>query len=233
MLPLIAAAAVPAALGAAGNILGTMTNNQLQRRNKAKLEDLLNLEDQGALGLSPVEQRRMTQALVSPVQQAAALGRQRAEQLAAANPGASAGDLAQLRKEEVGARAQGAMAAGAQIEDANSAKVAQQKAEIEQRMQAKARMRADDMTGILQGATEAAGAAGAALGAPPGAVPGMGQGQAALAAGLKQVGGVAPPPLAAVAPGAFSAQELSQLETFRRSNPGGWQALLASLAAGG
>lgn len=180
-LPLLAAA-VPAAtsaataatgatIGAIGGAFQSLANNDLQRRNKAMLDALLQREQRGALGLSANEQRMMNEQLRIVPQAQATASRREAERLLGSRE-VSPGDLAVLRQQEAAQRAGIAQDAAMQVRAADEAKAQQERQVIEQRLQAKAAMRADDWNTVLGSAADGARVAGAGAGAPPGTMPG-------------------------------------------------------------
>lgn len=208
LVPLIAGG-ISAAAGAAGGIAPTLANNQLQKRNREKLDELLQREKQGKLGLTPAQQRILDQRLQSPVAAAAAEARSRAEQIQAAGGVQSGADLSRLRTEQTRQVATGAQQAALQVAMADEAARASQLDEIEQRSQMKAQMKADDIAQILGAVSQTAGTVGLAAGSVPGTF------QLAQMFGTK-----------------FSADERKQLAEYARSNPEGFKALLQSILDG-
>lgn len=155
-------------LGVAQGVFNSTINNEAQRRNKAKLFELQQLEQRGQLGLNPQEERALDQSLNAPVARAAQDAQQRAERIAAtAGSGASGGDLARLRTEASQLRAAGGQNAALEMAAANAAKELAQQNEIEQRIGLKAAMKRDDVDSIFNAASQVANAAGQTAGAPP------------------------------------------------------------------
>jgi hypothetical protein len=151
-------------------IADATADRQAQQRNKAELEKLLGKEERGELGLDPEQRKLLDQQLNAPVQTAAAQARTRAEQIANAISGGNTTgqQAAQLRKEQQGTLAAGAQRAALAIAGAQEQAKQQQKTEIEQRLQAKAAYKRDDIAKILGPIMELAGKGGMMAGAPPG-----------------------------------------------------------------
>jgi hypothetical protein len=168
MLGALIAGGISAAAGAASGIAPTLANNQLQKRNREKLDELLAREKQGLLGLTPAQQRILDQRLQAPIAAAANEARTRAEQIQAAGGVTSGADLSRLRTEQSRQLAGGAQAAAMQVAQADQAAKAAQLDEIEQRDRLKAQMKADDYAQILGAVSETAGATGLLAGSPPG-----------------------------------------------------------------
>lgn len=167
MLPGLAAGAT-GALGLAQAGVNILANNEAQKRNREKLEQLMRMEAGGQLGLTGTEERLMQRRMNDPVAQAAQAAQSRAARIAATmGEGASGGDLAQLRQEAQQLRAGGAQNTALAVSEADRAAAEQQKNEIEQRMALKLAMRRDDIDQAFNAASQLAGAAGQAAGAPP------------------------------------------------------------------
>lgn len=154
--------------GVVGGIADATSDRQAQQRNKSELTKLLAAEELGRLGLTGEERQSLDNQLNAPVAQAASQARARSEQLAASQQNSSGANLSRLRQEQSMTQAAGAQAAAAQIAGADMAKKQQQKAEIEQRLQAKAAYKRDDISKILGGLQQMAGPIGMLAGAPPG-----------------------------------------------------------------
>lgn len=232
-------------LGVAQGILNTTINNEAQKRNKAKLEDLLQLERQDRLGLDPTQQRLMDQQLNAPVARAAQDAQQRAERIAAtAGSGASGADLARLRQEAAQIRGAGGQDAALAIQQANAERELAQQNEIEQRIGLKAAMKRDDWDSVFNAASQVGGALGQTAGAPPstqgigtGTATGSAPGELAAPGEIPELGGEAdsageaaaavsdaasmarskPPPGTGTA--SFSEAELSQFEDVAARDP--------------
>lgn len=153
-----------AGAGTVASAIGTLANNKVQRLNRERIAALEKKQASGTLGLSAQQQRQAQQALASPVQRAAAEGRLAAERQMASMQGGSAGDLQRLQQQQAAMTAAGGQQAAAQVMAANEQRKAEQLAELEQRVQAQAQMRADDIATILGGAKSSAGAGGALIG---------------------------------------------------------------------
>lgn len=162
-----AMAAIPV-VGGVTSILGVTANDKLQKVTRNRIDQLEGKKKRGELGLTATDRRGLQGKLVNPVQAAAAAGRTRAEQLAAANQGSSAADYAELRDAQARQVAQAQQQAGLAIAQANERKKNAQLARLDQAYQDQAAMRADDYSTVLAGLTQTAGAAGMALGAPVG-----------------------------------------------------------------
>lgn len=154
-------------LGVAQGIGSSFANNELQKRNRERLDELLARENQGKLGLTPAQQRLLDQRLQAPVAAAASDQRANSEQFMAAGGTSTGRDLSQLRREQVNTRAGGAVEAALQTLAADEQAQRQQEQEIESRMQAKYAMKADDMEKIFGALQQGAGVVGAAAGQPP------------------------------------------------------------------
>lgn len=159
-----------AALGTIGGILQSTANNSAQRLNRERLNALLRKQGAGTLGLSPIEERQMQEAYANPARRAAATGKLQAEQLAAANGNAMAGDLERMRNAQAMQVGQAEQQASLATMAADKARKDQQMAEIDQRTAAKAQYKADDLATILGGISKSAATGGAVAGA--GSVPG-------------------------------------------------------------
>lgn len=167
MPPLLIAMAIAAALSAGAGAIESTANNKVQKKNKEEIGNLEALKKAGGFGLNPVEERQMQEELLSPVQQAAAEGRARAEQLAASAQNASGADLSRLRTEQQRVVGEGGQRAVTQVRAADIAKAAAQKQELEGRYQAQAGMKEDDLRAILGGLAKGAQGAGSAAALPP------------------------------------------------------------------
>lgn len=189
MNPMLIAAAIAALAGTAQGIAKSTTNNKAQRHNKAALEALMAKEEQGNLGMSPEEKQQLSQQLNVPVQQAAAQGQQRAEQIAAASGQSSGADLSRLRTERDRATSTGAQQAALAVSGANQMRADEQRNELEQRLGMQTAMRQDDWKDGFMGLNQGATVLGGAMAAPPGSTTGA-------------TGSGATPPAAAGAPGA-------------------------------
>lgn len=166
LLPIIGAATGVA--GTAGGVASSFANNEVQRANKKRLEELERLDAAGKLGLNPVEQQQLQAQLYNPVQRAAAEGRVNAEKMQAAMGTTSAADLADLRQQQVRTNAAGARDAAMAVRGANEQKKVMQQQEMESRRGAKAQMKADDIATIMGALSKGAAAGGAIAGAPEG-----------------------------------------------------------------
>jgi uncharacterized phage infection (PIP) family protein YhgE len=164
----LALGGLTAAGGLVGGLYQTTANDKLQKRNRSRIEELQQLEEQGRLGLTPVEQRSLSNDLYAPMQQAAAAGRSRAEQLqaAAGAAGASGADLSRIRQEQSQQLGQAANQVAGQVRGADAAKEQSQLQELEGRLQSQAEMKHSDIQSALGTFASSAGA-GAALAASP------------------------------------------------------------------
>lgn len=168
MDPVTLALLISGGLAAGQGIAGSFQNNTAQKHNREELDDLLDREKRGALGLTPGQQQQAENALLSPVQRGAEQMQSRQEQVMAANPSTSGAALSRLRTETGRTVAGAQQDAAAQLLAANNAAIQQQRNEIESRMAAKAAYNRDDVNGILGGIAQLAGPLGMAAGAPPG-----------------------------------------------------------------
>jgi hypothetical protein len=154
--------------GLAQGIGTSFANNEMQRRNREMLDELLGREARGQLGMTPEQQRVMGQALSTPIAQRAQEDQQRSEAIAAAAGGSVSGaDLSRLRTESSRATDRARQDAAMQVALAQQAAIQQQRNEIEQRMGLKAALRRDDIEGILTPLAQGMSAAGQAAGSPP------------------------------------------------------------------
>lgn len=208
-----ALAAIPV-VGGVTSILGVTANDKLQKVTRQRIDALEGKKARGELGLTATERRGLQGKLVNPVQAAAAAGRARAEQLAAANQGASAADYAELRDAQARQVAQAQQQAGLAVAQANERKRNAQLARLDRAYQDQAAMRADDYSTVLSGLAQTAGAAGMALGSPVGTF-----GLTGLAGSPRAAGAVDPTLLAEV--GQMPAEERSQLLANVRASLGG------------
>ncbi|HEY6866245.1 MAG TPA: hypothetical protein VI792_03245 [Candidatus Eisenbacteria bacterium] len=167
--------ALLAAGGLGAGIGSTFQNNKQQRYNNQQLDELLNRQAHGQLGLTPQQQDLYTHQMLTPIQATAQqMQNQQAQALAARGDTASGADLARLRTEQARTIAGAQQQAGQQLMAANEAAKLQQRNEIEQRLGEQAAMRRDDYNQILGGITQTAGAFGAAAGAAPGTMTASG-----------------------------------------------------------
>jgi hypothetical protein len=155
-------------LGVAQGVGAMKANNDQAARNKMKLEQLLDRERRGELGLSGGESMLLDKQLNAPVAAQASQTRARGEQLLASSGGASGADLAQLRAEQSRTTADAAQRAALEIAGANQQAKAAQKNEIEQRGALDASLKRDDTDALWGSISEALGVAGAAAGSDPG-----------------------------------------------------------------
>lgn len=187
LIPLIIAGAAAAA-GGAGAAASGMSDRELQKRTKARAKQLLQMEEEGKLGMTGNEQRQLDQNLNAPVAAAATSARQRAEQIAAASGSSSGAELAQFRQQQQKTQSEGAQRAALAVQQASATKKQQQESELEARLAALAAMRQHDIQGAMTALNQAAMVGGMAAGATPGtfqmAAPGGGawQSQSALMA---------------------------------------------------
>lgn len=171
MDPFTAALLIGGGVGLAGGIAQTTANNPSQRLNRQRLDELLNLQRSGGLGLTSTEERLMGQQATDPVRREATANRTRMEQLmAAAGSSASGADLSRLRQEEGKMVGDAVGAAALAVRGADMQKKQAQLNEIEARTGVKGQMRGDDMAAIFGAASQLAAPVGLALGAPPGTV---------------------------------------------------------------
>lgn len=174
MVPLLIAGIVAAAAATAQGVHKAVVNNQAQKRNREKLDELLVEERSGEEhGLTPETKRAMTMQLNTPVQAAAQQGQNRAEQIQAAVGGeASGADVGRLRTEEARINAKGAQDAAMAIFQADELKKVENKNklqnEIEQRIGMQTAMKNDDVDSVYGGIAQGASTMGQTLGAPPG-----------------------------------------------------------------
>jgi hypothetical protein len=158
--------------GLAGGLYQTTANNRLQKRNNARIAALEDLERRGALGLTPVQQRQLSNQLLAPMQAQAAEQRTRSEQLAGAMgaSGASGADLATLRTEQARQGGAAANQVAAQVRAADEAKAQGQRQELEARLQSQAEMKQNDIETALRTIAQSAGAGGALAASPESAL---------------------------------------------------------------
>jgi hypothetical protein len=233
-LPLLALAGIgTAGLGTVGGIWQSTANDAVQRENRQRLEQLRKLQAGGKLGLNPLEERQLQDTLVSPVQKAAAEGRLRAEQIAASTGSATAGDMSRLRTEQTRANGEAGQQAAIAVRAADQGKRKEQLAEIEQREQARATMKADDLQTVLSSLSQSAAAGGAIAGSPPGTLPNTLLGIGGLPFGGAPAAPAQVAPAQAALAGLTPAQQ-QQLAAWAQSNPDAYrQALLQALALQG
>lgn len=161
-----AAALAPLTLGTA--IYQMNADKQLQKRNKRLLDELLNKEASGNLGLGGAERESMAAAAMNPIANALQQQQRRADAAMTSRQMTSGADLAAARDAQAGMMGSAAQQIAAQVYAADQAEAERQKQEIEARMALKAQMRRDD-AGLITGALASfAGATGAAAGSAPG-----------------------------------------------------------------
>jgi hypothetical protein len=166
--PFTIAAIAGATVAAAQGIGTAVSNNKGQARNRQQLDELMQMEERGELGLGSAEKGRLGQQLNAPLAQAAADGQQRAERIAAAaGDGAAASDLSRLRTESARMRGAGAQEAALQIATMDEAKKQRQLNEIEQRLAVRGATNRDDMNAVAEPMAQIAMGAGQMAGAPP------------------------------------------------------------------
>lgn len=163
---MLASIGTTGALGLGQGIANTIANNPEQKLVKQQLDELNRKKAAGNLGLTGEQQQLMSQSLNAPVQNAAAQGRARAEQIAASMGGSSGADLSRLRQEQGRTVAMGAQNAAQQVAAANLAAKQQQLDEINRLTAMKSGLRSDDYNSIFSGLSQMAGAAGGMAGVP-------------------------------------------------------------------
>lgn len=157
------------ALGLAQGVGSTFANNPSQRLNDERLDELLQLQKSGGLGLTSTQQRNMALQQTAPLRKEATAAQSRQEQLMAASGSSVSGaDQAQMRQESARLVGDAVAQAAAQVAAANEQKRAEQLAEIEARTAGKSAYRRDDLDAVLGSAAQLAGPIGLAAGAPPG-----------------------------------------------------------------
>jgi len=168
-LPLLAIGA--AAAGAAGlgqGVYGLVHKTEAEKRNRAQLEKLLELERGGRLGMSGAEQRLLYQQQHDPVRNYARQQRERYERYAAATGDQSGSELARLRQEQGRMVGQGATTAALNVAGADEARRQAQRQEIEGRTQAATQFKQDRVGAFFGGLTQAGAAVGELAGSPAG-----------------------------------------------------------------
>lgn len=202
-------------LGLAQGIGQSKSNNPQQKLNIEKLDELLQLQKSGGLGLTGAQQRNMALQQVTPIRKEATAARSRQEQLLASTAGTVSGtDLSQMRQESSKLIGNAAAQAAAQIAAANEAKKLQQEAEIEGRTALKGALRQDDWNAILGGVAQLAGPIGLAAGGPP---------------GTSQLGPLFGQQFGAMS---FSDPEVQAIKQLYQRDPEALQAILADLEGG-
>jgi len=167
-IPLLAPLALgTAAVGIGQAVQSVKANDELQKRNKMKLDQLLQRERTGELGLSGTQKTLLDQQLNSPIAAMAAQGRERGEQLMAASGGGSGADLSRLRTEQARTVSDASQNAALQIAAANEQRRQEERNEIEQRAAAQAAMKRDDVNSTFGALSDGLGAVGALAGMPP------------------------------------------------------------------
>lgn len=163
---LLAAGGIAAGAGAAQAITGGR-KSEFDKRNEAQLDRLLQLQNQGRLGLTPQERAVREQQLVTPVQRAATETRQRSEAAQAAAGSLTGSDLSRLRTEATRAVGEGAQNAALTLQQEDIRKEQAQRAELAQRDTLAEQRRLDRRAAVFSGISQAAGGAGAIAGAVP------------------------------------------------------------------
>jgi hypothetical protein len=213
--------------GIGGAAYSTTSNNRLQRNNNEELDRLKKLKEGGGFGLTPVQQRQMTNDMLAPMQQAAAQGRSRNEQLATAmqQGGASGAALSRLREEEGRAVGQAANQVAGQVRSADQAAEAQQRAEFEGRLQSQAQMKNNDIETMNRAISSIMSGAGMGAGAPVGTFSAAGAGGAAMpmmgggAPGASAMAAMPPETLSSLRSAGYSDPEIQAFAEYLRKNP--------------
>jgi hypothetical protein len=210
--------------GVGGAAWQTTANDQMQRHNREELERLEKLKKGGGFGMTPVQQRQMTNDLLAPMQQAAAQGRSRQEQLQTAmqQGGASGAALSRLREEEGRLVGQGANQVAGQVRAADQAAAERLKAEYEARLQSKAQMKSNDIETINRSISQAMSGAGMAAGAGPGTFQAFGAGGSPMPMGGgagATAASLPPESLTALRTAGYSDPEIQAFAAYLRQNP--------------
>lgn len=171
MDPLTIGALISAGVGAAsgiGRAIGRgRATRDLRQRNEQELGKLQQLERTGQLGLTQTQRNDLNTALVSPMQQAAATSRERAERIgaSASEAGFGAREAAQLRQEQSRQTGEAEQQARATISQIDQQTAEQQRQEIESRLHAQTLEQLNQLEANMQAMDSLAQAAGPLAGA--------------------------------------------------------------------
>jgi hypothetical protein len=238
-LPFAAAAALMSGATGLGCVLTGAANiagdGRYEKFNKQKAEDLYAKERTGDLGLSGEQKQLATQQMMQPVQNAAAAGQKRAEQIMAAGGQGNGADLARLRQENAQTVSQGGQNAMAQLAGMDLQAQEAQKQELEQRLQPKDQMRLRDYNIAGDMFSQASGAIGKLAGAPPGTTQAAGM-FGAPAAGAPQSYSVGQPQMAPAqqlqsAFASFPPEQQAAFAAFAQRNPEAFKQIVAQAMA--
>lgn len=186
--PLLGAAATAPFALAQG--IGGLIPSKYDKENKRRLEELQTLEATGRLGLTDQEYQRRANDMMSPAR-AAATGVANSQARALAVGGKlSGGDLSAMRRDQGQMLGNAGMQIKSALDQADEAKAAAQREELDQRAALRESRRKERVAGAFSALKDTAGAAGALMGAPPGTLTAFGAGGAQPTTAINALQGV-------------------------------------------